>query len=281
MAICMCGVAVLLLTGSIAPAAGVVGQTEVPVLATGEPAYESACLPEPSPALTLPGDGLSACAASDWQAFRHGCWWDDYCLDKQLGAAACPAVTRPLPTYAAPGRPTLWPWRAAPDCCCRSCRTRPTPALDALCRLLGWNRSSSCRVVCRVERGERVPGENMPLDDPAPLPPELPPLGDDAADQQDPPITPPVDDTTDMEPVPVPEQTREGADASDGMELAPTPPDDPAPAPAPAPAPKLEIPRNQLPKSEPAAPAALDTTRATSGRKAVKVHLSDFIRTRE
>jgi len=125
------------------------------------------------------------------------------------------------------------------------------------------------------------------LDDPAPLPPDLPPFGDEAveepdlppfgdeaAEEPDLPIAPPVPDMTDMEPAPVPQQTLEGDGAADGMELAPAPPDDPAPVP------ELEIPRNQLPKSKPAAPAVLDTTRATSGR-AVKVHLSDFIRTRE
>ena len=275
MKICMWGAAVLLLTGMLLTGTaaravdevGAGGQGEVSVLSAENLATETALT-----ATLFPGRTGPTCVASDWQQFRHGYLWDDYCLQKQVGMAVCPQTEYCPAGHRASWLRTLWPWRSAPEKPCRTCRKRRTPALDALCNLLGWKRCATDRVACHERIDCLEPAGSTYIDDPAPLPPapplitpDEPPGGANTQMGPKPSESPPV------EPVPIPEETLDPDEPSGDLELAPSPEDDPAPEPQP------EIPRNKLPKPQPASPG---TSRATSGRTVVAVRLSDYIRTR-
>jgi hypothetical protein len=298
MKICMWGAAAILLTCAVAQAtdgAGAGRQAEVSVFSAENLAAET-----PLTATMFPEGTGPRCVASEWQRFRHGCLWDDYCLQKQFGAAVCAPAERCPEDHPASWLRTLWPWRSAPQKPCRTCYARRTPALDALCHLLGWQRCTPDRVACHARIDCPEPAASVHFDDPAPLPPApllpaplppaplppaplppapLPPAPlplttpDEPLGDANVPMDPSASESPPVEPVPIPEETLDPDGASGEMELSPAPADDPAPEPEPQP----EIPRNKLPKPQ---PTNSGTSRVSSGRTVVAVRLSDYIRTR-
>jgi hypothetical protein len=276
MKICMWGAAVLLATGASAQAADIAGagrQTEASGFSAENLAVETAVT-----ATLWPGGTSPSGEASGWHQFRYGCLWDDYCLPKQFSFADSPAGEICPEGHPASWLRTLWPWRGTPDTRCRTCRTRRTSALEALCNLFGWRHCRTHRVACPARVDCPEPTGSVYFDDPAPLPPAPQPTREESPDQTNTPVEPPERQTPLVEPVPIPEETLEQNTApheTDDMELPPTPEDDPPPAPAPEPQP--EIPRNKLPKPQ---PANAGTTGAASRRTVVTARLSDYIRTR-
>ncbi len=265
-----------------------VGEAEATSCLVGELALAT----PPAPILSPSGLGM-ACGPADWQQYRHGDLWSDYCYSKSCRDAAGASTDGWL--QVSPPHPTRgpWAWRGPDRWPCRTCRPPRRPVLDLLRSLLGWNR----RTVYHVGYyDDSVPVAPDSTDDPVPVAPDslddllpvVPDSLDDPAPQ--PPVPEPADDLGDARAVPHIEPDRAPDDAEppaptpderSDPDIPPSPSElPPAPADDPVPVPQLEIPRNTLPKPQQAAPPTPDTARGTGGRTVLAGRLSDYIRTR-
>ena len=205
---------------------------------------------------------------AEWGQFRHGCLWEDYCLEKRACKSGCPSdccdatacpsdncahVFRARPTYRG---------HAGMPCSARA-RER-VAALDLFFDLLGWRKCGCGHADC-TERYSCA--ALVPMEDSVPTEPFAPraadsitqPPGTVKPDRQFPRVVPaaPRDAGTQSTDLPSLDKPEEPVDGDS--------------------VPSHEIPRNVLPKSKPAVPKS---SRRAEHQALIAERLSDYIMTR-